>query len=104
MGKDSLYYEGYLAGYWDGVKDAVSFKVQDCPSVHNRTLPIHAMALSTRAYNCLTHCGCVYIEDVAALNKETIRRIRNLGTKTASEIANCLIEYGILYSAWSDFL
>ena len=58
MSKDLLYKEGYIAGCWDGVKDAVSGKVNDWQESDTASLPIKAMDISTRAYNCLAICGC----------------------------------------------
>lgn len=103
MRKDPLYYEGYIAGYRDGVKDAISGKTDDWQSSELGKLPIHAMAISTRACNCLVRCGCTYVEDVVALSAESIMRMRNLGRKSAAEIAPWLTEHGILCSAWSEY-
>ena len=104
MSKDLLYREGYIAGYMDGVKDAVLGKVNDWRASDTASLPIKAMDISTRAYNCLAMCGCVLVKDVADLSSEAILRMRNLGPKTASEIANWLTSQGILSSAWSEYI
>ena len=45
-----------------------------------------------------------YISDVAKLSEQKIATMRNLGTKTASEIARWLDEQGISYSAWCRYL
>lgn len=104
MSKDHLYRVGYIAGYWDGVKDAVSGKVNDWQASDTASLPIKAMDISPRAYNCLVMCGCVQVKDVAALSSEEIMRMRNLGSKTAFEIAHWLTMQGILSSAWSEYI
>lgn len=102
--QDDHYYKGYIAGYRDGMTDAASGKTAAITESDVINLPIKGMALSTRAYNCLARADCVYIADVAALSEITIATMRNLGPKTASEIAHWLDEHGIRYSAWSRFL
>ena len=99
-----IYYKGYIAGYKDGIQDGIRGK--SITEIDNDIckLPIKAMNLSTRAYNCLIRAGCVYISDVVSISDRTIETIRNLGTKTASEIASCLHGHGITYSAWSKYL
>lgn len=104
MRREPLYYEGYIAGYRDGVKDAVTGNVTDWKTADIRKMPVRAMALSTRAYNCLMHSGCTYVEDVIALSSCSIMTMRNLGSKTASEIAHWLAEHGIACSAWTEYL
>lgn len=63
MCKDPIYYEAYLAGYRDGVKDVASGKAAAWKSTDIGNSPIRAMAISTRAYNCLANYGCTYVED-----------------------------------------
>ena len=104
MIQNPLYQKGYVTGYWDGVKDAISGNVKDCQTSGIANLPIKAMALSSRAYNCLAQCGCVHVKDVVSLNSDAILKMRNLGPKTASEIACWLIEQGILSSAWTEYI
>ena len=53
MVKDPNCYNGYIAGYWDGVKDSMSGKASGSQTEGIRKLPIQAMAISTRAKNCL---------------------------------------------------
>ena len=104
MPKDPQYKQGYIVGYWDGVQDAVSGKITEWQVSDIGNLPIKAMALSTRAYDCLEKCGCTHVKDVIALNSDAIMRMHGLGPKTASEIANWLIEHGLLGSAWSEYI
>ena len=104
MIQNPLNQKGYVTGYWDGVKDAISGNVKDCQTSGIANLPIKAMALSSRAYNCLVQCGCVHVKDVVSLNSDAILKMRNLGPKTASEIACWLIEQGILSSAWTEYI
>lgn len=94
---------GYLAGYWDGVKDSISGSVTQWQENDIGKLPIQAMGLSSRACNCLVYSGCTYVKDVIALSDDAIIRMRNMGPKTAAEIAGWMIEHGILSSAWSGY-
>lgn len=45
-----------------------------------------------------------YIADVVALSEHSIATMRNLGVKTASEIAHWLQDHEICYSAWRKYL
>lgn len=101
---DDLYQKGYMAGYWDGVSDAANGKAVSKIEGELEMLPINAMNLSTRAYNCLNRAGCESIADVVALDGYRIATMRNLGPKTACEIAKWLQEHGIGYSAWGKYL
>lgn len=42
--------------------------------------------------------------DAAKLDANTIATMRNLGPKTAAEIACCLDSLGICHSAWNAYL
>ena len=96
--------EGYLVGYRDGLKDGSSGRVEKQDILNVRLLPVSAMGLSTRAHNCLTSMGCKTIADVIAIESRMIAATRNMGPKTASEIANWLTSQGILSSAWSEYI
>ena len=102
--QDNPYYKGYIEGYRDGVRDACCGKTPKTIGNDIINLPIKVMALSTRANNCLSRAGCIYIADVAALNEHTIATMRNMGSKTAAEIAHWLDTHGLCYSAWSAYL
>ena len=104
MRMEPLYMRGYLAGYRDGVRDSVSGKGLQWQENDMGQLPVQAMGLSSRACNCLIYSGCVHIKDVVALSDDTIMRMRNMGPKTAAEIAEWMIEHGILSTAWSGYL
>ena len=101
ISQGNMYYEGYTAGYRDGFHAAVSKVAYDQELT---ALPIKALFLSTRAYNCLSRAGCVCVADVAALSESTIATMRNLGSKTASEVARQLAVHGIIHTAWSAYL
>ena len=102
--QNSMYRKGYLAGYRDGVASAIRNQSATMVDSDFTSFPISTMALSTRACNCLTRAGCTHIADVVALSEDTISRMRNLGTKTAAEIALWMEANGICYSAWSKYL
>ena len=102
--QEGLYYEGYLAGYRDGVRDGISGKATVNIGNDLKELPVWAMSLSARACNCLTRAGCKSVADVLSLSDHTIATMRNLGVKTAAEIADWLEAHGAGYSAWSKYL
>ena len=62
------------------------------------------MEISARACNSLMHLGHMHVEDLLELNSCDIARMRNVGRKTASEIAWWVTEQGIIGTAWSEFL
>ena len=99
-----LYYKGYVTGYRAGIRDGAEGKTLESIEEEVANLPIEALELSARAYNCLTLAGCVYIADVLSLDAHTIGTMRNLGPKTASEIACSLDRRGICCSVWCDYL
>ena len=102
--KDSQYYKAYITGYRDGVADALKGKVQTQTAKDPAKISVVAMGLSTRACNCLLRSGCKTIADVLALDEHTIRTMRNLGIKTACEIAQWLAEHYYFSSAWVPYL
>jgi len=104
MFEDLHYKNGYIAGYWDGVKDACCGKTTQWQAKDMINLPVKAMGLSSRASNCLINSGCTHVCDVIRLSSSQIMRMRNLGSKTASEIAQWVIEHGILSTAWSEYI
>ena len=97
---DPIYREGYLAGYLDGLQvgNVVEQRNDDC-----LYQPIVATNLSMRAKNCLIRSGCITIADVIALSPCNIETMRNLGSKTAAEIARWLDACGIQHSPWSRY-
>ena len=101
--QDQNHFNGYLAGYQDGLRDAASGKV--CQMQEDfLSLPVRSMNLSTRAFNCLSRNGCSSIGDVAKLSDYAILTMRNLGPKTAAEVANWLNAHGICSTAWHRYL
>ena len=100
----SQYYKGYIAGYQAGIKAAVSGKIPNTEDASILEIPIKCSGLSARACNGLNKAGCTYIRDVVKLSEHTIATMRNIGTKTAAEIAHWLDDHGICYSAWCEYL
>ena len=101
---DSQYQKGYLAGYRDGLKAAAQGKVRINFTEDMPDLPIDAIPLSARAKNCLRNSGCSYASDIAELSEHRIATMRNLGPKSAAEIAQWPDQQGIHYSAWCKYL
>ena len=101
--RESMYYKGYIAGYRAGIAAA---EQGNLPETNDEllSLPIETMQLSSRARNCLTRAGCRYILDVVSLSAPAIASMRNLGSKSASEIAGWLDQNGVCYSPWSKYL
>ena len=102
--KDSQYYKAYIAGYRDGVADALKGKVQTHTTNDPAKNPVAVMGLSTRARNCLIRSGCQTIADVLALDEHAIRTMHNLGKKTAFEIAQWLVDHYYFSGAWVQYL
>lgn len=104
ISKESQYYKAYIAGYRDGVADAFSGTVQSLNTNAPERIPIEVMGLSTRARNCLLRVGCKTVADVLALDEHTVMTMRNLGQKTATEIAQWLVDHHYLSSVWIPYL
>ena len=100
--------EGYKTGYDQGYKDGYS----DCsngteqPSISDELLnhPIESLGLSVRAFNCLRRAQCLRVGDVVRLSAEQIDKLRNLGPKSASEIACALGNIGIPNTSWCRYI
>ena len=103
--KDNIQYRmGYVDGYLDGLRDAARNRKNKLNREEIESYPIEAMNLSTRAHGCLSNAGCVCVGDVLALSDKTIATMRNMGKKTAAEIACWLHAHGICSGAWWQFL
>lgn len=101
---DSGYYQGYIAGYRDAIAGTISGKAAHIAENDLAALPIKAMAISTRAHNCLLRAGCTNISDVANIRYSTLRHMRNMGNKTGAEIARWLDAHGFHFTAWAVYL
>ena len=100
---DSVHTKAYLAGYKAALEMAELYMIDIsaadvCPEKYRieREIPIWELELSTRSYNCLTRAGCKTVGDILKLSNElegNLIRVRNLGEKSAEEIAaklNCI--------------
>ena len=94
------YAKGYRLGYLDGYRDGAG---QECP-LEIPDLPLEYLGLSARARNSLTQAGMTRIRDVASANRTRIRYMRQLGPKSADEVARALQAMGIRGTDWDLFL
>ena len=101
---DSQYYKAYIAGYRDGIADAYRGTVKSHNANDPTNIPVTALGLSTRACNCLAQAHCQTVADVLSLEEYAVQTMRNLGRKTAAEIALRLAEHHCLNSVWALYL
>lgn len=93
--------EEYTRGYNDGIKASSTDPVTS--SEKKAVCRLEDMRLSIRSYNCLKRAGVTTVDDIIAFNDMgEIMRIRNLGRKSALEIAQKLQEMGIAAPAWEE--
>ena len=93
-------YEEYTRGYDDGITDSDYNQIGKRHLLH---MPIEEMDLSVRSYNCLKRANKNRIEDLQPLNRDEIMKIRNLGRKSAQEIALKLRKLGFYFPSWVAF-
>ena len=98
------YKQGYADGYQAGIEDMRKGRCVETFENEGTRLPIETMGISARARNCLRKAGCIYISDVLSLDRITIARLRNMGSKSAQEIAQWLESQDMPYSAWDVYL
>ena len=60
-----------------------------------KNMPIEELNISVRTYNCLKRHGISTVGDLAALTKEELMRVRNLGKRNHDEILEKLYNIGI---------
>ena len=106
--KKRAYGEGYKTGYDQGYKDGYADGQNgvEQPSISEELLnhPIDSLGLSVRAYNCLLRAGCERVGDAVRLSVDQIQRMRNLGPKSANEIACAIRDLGIPNTRWSTYI
>ena len=105
MTTSSEYRKGYQQGFQAGYQTALAHCRQNvaAPPQDKLTLPLESLGLSSRALNCLRNSGCQCLGDVCSLSEHQIATMRNLGVKTAAEIAEVLAEYGLRLTHWAKY-
>lgn len=102
------YNKGYSKGYTDGYRHGRFDQENNIKHSYGPddllAQPVEYLNLSTRAQQCLFLHGCETVGDVVRLTEDVIRATRNLGRKSADEIARKLKATGIQGSAWDQFL
>lgn len=101
---DRGYQVGYSEGYDKGCIDASNGCDNPGVIVNITKLPIEALDLSVRSYNCLRAAGYETIGDIKGLSLLQIKYIRNLGIKCCIEIAQSLRQYGVIHTAWDRYV
>lgn len=103
---DSEYQKGYNLGYRAGYRNGAEAAQSGNPHPEEDllNLPIENLGFSTRTYHCLRLAGYGRVRELAAVSEEQAARIRNLGRKSADEIARTLQAHGLPYTAWSKYL
>jgi len=98
------YSKGYADGYRHGKTDAENNVAFSYGPEDLLAQPIQYLNLSTRSQQCMFALHCETIGDLVRLTEEQIMRTRNLGKKSADEIARKLKAAGARGSAWDQFL
>jgi DNA-binding CsgD family transcriptional regulator len=58
-------------------------------------IPLSELNLSVRSYNCLRRASKNTLKDITDMTEPELKRIRNLGNKSADEIIDCLKRHGL---------
>lgn len=95
---------GYQNGYEDGVADAKNGFSRTERDISIMSLPLEVLQLDSRSFNCLFHFGCRTVGDCIRMDDLQIRRIRNLGKKSADAIARALRRKNIKNTDWDNFI
>ena len=98
------YARGYRDGYLRGVMDTRKGMTETNMDAETMDIPLRGTELSARAQNCLARAGCATVRDVAVLPENRIGHMKNLGPKTADEIARVLHKKGIHHTAWDRWI
>lgn len=95
---------GYVKGYEDAEADARNGFTRTERDISIMSLPLEILQLDIRPYNCLYYNGCRTVGDCIRMNEYDIRRMRNLGKKSADAIARALRRMDIRHTDWDQFL
>ena len=98
------YKTGYDQGYKNGYLDGKNGTEQLSISEELLNYPIESLGISVRAFNCLRRAKCLRVGDVVKLSAVQIERLRNLGPKSANEIACALRNIGIPNTNWCRYI
>lgn len=79
-------------------RDRVAQQLRTAAAAAHAETPIRFLSISVRAYNCLRKAKLYTLGAVAALTKEELQNIPNLGRKTAEEIIFMLKAHGLSLS------
>lgn len=107
---NNQYQRGFLAGYAAGYQACTNDSINGCyhPPFDEdiMNLPLEALNLSSRAYNIFRSKEYPRIRDIVSLDADSIHAMRNLGVKTADEIARALQIAGVRieHTAWHQYL
>ncbi|MBR2403550.1 MAG: hypothetical protein IKB01_12440 [Lachnospiraceae bacterium] len=95
---------GYVKGYEDAEADARNGFTRTERDISIMSLPLEVLQLDVRPYNCLYYNGCRTVGDCIRMNEYDIKRMRNLGKKSADAIAWALRRMDIRNTEWDQFL
>lgn len=95
---------GYVKGYEDAEADARNGFTRTKRDISIMSLPLEILQLDIRPYNCLYYNGCRTVGDCIRMDEYHIRRIRNLGKKSADAIARALRRMDVRNTVWDQFL
>ena len=91
-----------FAGQGKALRHAVLAALDGAVNTDNPrpAIPIEQLSLGIRAYNCLWRAGYRTTEDVLALDRKTLLRIRNLGRGTFDDIVTQMRLEG--FTEWAE--
>jgi len=95
---------GYVKGYEAAETDTRNGFTRTERDISIMSLPLEVLQLDVRPYNCLYYNGCRTVGDCIRMNEYDIKRIRNLGKKSADAIARALQRMDIRNTDWDQFL
>lgn len=95
---------GYAKGYEDAESDTRNGFTRTERDISIMSLPLEILQLEVRAFNCLYYGGCRTVGDCIRMDEYHIRKMKNLGKKSANAIARALRRLDIRNTAWNQFL
>ena len=98
------YMKAYESGYDAAMEDAKKGFSRTQKDISIMNLPLEALQLDTRSYNCLYYYGCRTVGDCIKMEEEQIKRMRNLGPVCIEAIGRALQRKKIYHTDWDKFL